>query len=144
MVNKTFVIIKPDAISRGLIGKIISRFEDKQLEIVAIEMKQQDYTWCQLHYQHILGPIYVDLEEFMLSGPLIGIVLKGPDVIRTVKIMVGSTDGLLAEPGTIRGDYGTHPIRYNIVHVSDSAAAAIEREIKLFFSKSQGEDILSK
>ena len=132
MANKTFVIIKPDAISRGLIGKIISRFEDKQLEIVAIEMKQQDYTWCQLHYQHILGPIYVNLEEFMLSGPLIGIVFKGPDVIRTVKIMVGSTDGLLAEPGTIRGDYGTHPIRYNIVHAADSYEAAL-REIYLFF-----------
>ncbi len=143
MVSKTFVIIKPDAISRGLIGRIISRFEDKQLKIIAIEMKQQDYTWCQLHYQHILGPVYVDLEEFMLSGPLIGIVLQGPNVVDTVRNMVGETDSLYVVPGTIRGDFGTYPMRYNIVHVSDSYEA-VRREIHLFFSESQGEAILSK
>lgn len=134
MVSKTFVIIKPDAISRGLIGKIISRFEDKCLEIVAIELKQKDETWCQLHYKHLSGSIYKNLEHFMLVSPLIGIVLEGPDVIRTVRIMVGSTDGLMAEPGTIRGDFGTHPIRYNIVHAADSYEA-VDREINLFFGK---------
>ena len=143
MVNKTFVIIKPDTISRGLIGRIISRFEDKFLEIIAIELKQKDETWCQLHYQHMLGPIYADLEEFMLSGPLIGIVLKGHNAIRTVKYMVGLTDSLRAEPGTIRGDYGTHPIRYNIVHTADSYEA-VWRETNLFFGESRVKDILSK
>ena len=143
MVNETFVIIKPDAISRGLIGKIISRFENKFLEIVAIEMGQKDETWCQLHYFHILGAIYVALEDFMLSGPLIGIVLKGPHAVRTVQKMIGSTNSLSAEPGTIRGDFGSHPIRYNIVHASDSPES-VEREIRLFFGESQGERILSK
>lgn len=143
MVSKTFVIIKPDAISRGLIGKIISRFEDKCLEIVAIELKQKDETWCRLHYEHITGAIYHSLEDFMLFGPIIGIVLKGPEVIETVKKMTGPTNSLWAEPGTIRGDYGTHPIRYNIVHAADSHEA-VEREIKLFFGESQGEVILSK
>ena len=141
MVSKTFVIIKPDAITRGLIGKIISRFEDKCLEIVAIEMKQQDETWCRPHYQHIFGPIYIELEEFMLNAPLIGIVLTGPDVIETVRTMVGSTDSLLAEPGTIRGDFGTAPVRYNVVHAAHSNKA-VEREIKLFFGERQGNRIL--
>ncbi|KKK59105.1 hypothetical protein LCGC14_3037720 [marine sediment metagenome] len=143
MENKTFVIIKPDAINRGLIGRIISRLEDKQLEIIAIEMKQKDQTWCQMHYGQIRGAIYRSLEDFMLSGPLIGIVLEGPDVVRTVRIMVGSTDGLLADPGTIRGDFGTRPILYNIVHAAD-CNEAVGREIKLFFGESQGETILSK
>ncbi|KKN17634.1 hypothetical protein LCGC14_0963860 [marine sediment metagenome] len=134
MASKTFVIIKPDAISRGLIGKIISRFEDKCLKIVAIEMMEKDYLWCRLHYESISGYVYRKLEEFMLSAPLIGIVLEGPDVIRVVKIMVGSTDSLLAEPGTIRGDYGLQPIRYNVVHAADSPMA-VEREIKLFFGR---------
>ncbi len=142
MVSKTFVIVKPDAVSRGLIGKIISRFEDKFLEIVAIELKQKDETWCQLHYAHLSGPVYTKLEEFMLMGPIIGIVLQGPDVNSVVRIMVGSTDSLIAEPGTIRGDFGTHPILYNIVHAADSPEAA-EREIKLFFGENQGNRILS-
>lgn len=143
MVGKTFVIIKPDAISRGLIGKIISRFEDKFLEIVAIELKQKNETWCQLHYKDITGAIYRSLEEFMLMGPLIGIVLKGPSVTYTVRAMIGCTKSLEAAPGTIRGDFGTHPIRYNIVHAAGSLAEA-EREIKLFFGESRSNVILSK
>ncbi len=143
MVNKTFIIIKPDAISRGLIGRIISRFEDKCLEIIAIELKQKDKTWCQLHYEHITGAIYVSLEEFMLSGPLIGIVLKGPDAISTVQKMTGSTNSLEAECGTIRGDFGSHPIRYNIAHTAHSYEA-VWRETNLFFGESRVEAILSK
>ena len=143
MASKTFVIIKPDAICRGLIGKIISRFEDKRLEIVAIEMKQKDKTWCQLHYAHITGAIYISLEEFMLSSPLIGIVLKGPDVTSTVQKMVGETNSLSAVPGTIRGDYGSRPVRYNVVHAAHSHKIT-EHEIKLFFGENQGKVILSK
>ncbi|MEE9548729.1 MAG: nucleoside-diphosphate kinase [Nitrosomonadaceae bacterium] len=144
MVSKTFVIIKPDAISRGLIGKIISRFEDKFLEIVAIEMKQKDETWCQLHYGHLTGDIYLSLEEFMLMGPLIGIVLRGPDAIDTVRRMAGPTNSLSAIPGTIRGDFGTHPMRYNIVHAAADSHEAVEREIKLFFGEDCANTILSK
>ena len=134
MVSKTFVIIKPDAISRGLIGRIISRFEDKFLRIVALEQKQKDEIWCRKHYEGIVSSVYCKLEEFMLKSPIIGIVLQGPDAIDTVRRMVGSTNSLKAAPGTIRGDWGTHPIRYNIVHAADSAAA-VEHEIKLFFGR---------
>lgn len=143
MVSKTFVIIKPDAISRGLIGKIISRFEDKFLRIVAIEQKQMDERWCQIHYGHIRGAIYHSLEEFMLTGPIIGIVLEGPDAVSVVRGMAGPTNSLSAEPGTIRGDFGTHPIRYNLVHTADSHEA-VEREIKLFFGENRSKVILSK
>lgn len=134
MVNKTFVIIKPDGVQRGLIGEIIKRFEQKQLTVRAIEMKRKDRTWCEIHYSHLKGEVYEYNEEFILSGPLIGIVLYGEEAVHIVKTMVGSTNSIEAAPGTIRGDYGTLPINHNIVHAADSVESA-EHEIGLFFHR---------
>lgn len=131
-VQQTFVIIKPDAIERGLIGKIISRFEDKFYRIVAIQMRWKNEEWCKAHYSHLSGDIYEKMRDFMTAAPIIGIILFGPNVIDVIRHMVGCTDSRYATLGTIRGDYGTHPKHYNIVHASDSEEA-VDKEIKLFF-----------
>lgn len=134
MVNKTFVFIKPDGIRLGLIGEIISRFERKQLQIAAIETKLKDETWCQLHYSHLVGEIYKDNEEFVIMTPLVGIILRGEEAVHVVKTMVGLTNSMEAAPGTIRGDYGTLPIYYNVIHAADSEESA-KHEIELFFNR---------
>lgn len=134
MVNKTFVIIKPDAIYRGLIGKVISRFEDKGLAIIALSVEQKTRLWCRSQYGHINEPIYTELENFILCRPIIGVVLYGVNAAEIVRKMIGQTDSLKAEPGTIRGDFGSYPIRFNVVHAADSYEA-VDREIKLFFGR---------
>ncbi len=130
-IQQTFVIIKPDAIERGLIGKIISRFEDKFLRITVIEIRWKNKEWCKQHYSHVPKEYYPPLEDFMTAAPIIGMVLMGPEAIWTVRQMIGKTNSLEALPGTVRGDYGSHPIRYNLVHASDSQEA-VAREVELF------------
>jgi nucleoside-diphosphate kinase len=129
---KTFVIIKPDAIGRGLIGKIISRFEDAGLTIRDIKLTRKSTGWFDRMYPHLNGNVRSNMYTFMLHTPLIGIVLSGHDAIKRVRRMVGVTDSTVAAIGTIRGDFGCHPIRYNCIHASDSTAAGIQ-EIDLFF-----------
>ena len=135
MIQQTFVIIKPDAIQRGLIGKIISRFEDKQLDILEIGMRVKNTCWCKQHYRNIdeyeiLNRLYF----FMTNTPLIGITLYGEEAIQIVRGMVGRTNSTLAAVGTIRGDYGGLPVHENLVHASsDVDAAAYER--RLFFNE---------
>lgn len=138
----TFIIIKPDAINRRLIGEVISRLERKELCITRMEMRHKNYTWCRQHYQHIYNkqkaredsePIYSYLELFMSNVPLIGIEIYGDNVVKIVKKLVGCTDSIKAEPGTIRGDYGTTPVCYNMIHAADSEESA-RHEIQLFFN----------
>jgi len=131
--QQTFIIIKPDAVERGLIGKIISRFEDKYFQVTALQMRWKSWVWCERHYEHIVNKdIRDDLKDFMTAAPIIGIVLVGPNVIATIRQMVGCTDSLAALPGTIRGDFGTSPIMYNVIHAADSEESA-RKEMAFFF-----------
>ena len=128
-----FVIIKPDAIMRGLVGRIISRFENKELYITRIEIRHKNAAWCREHYAHLSDEIYVKLGYFMTSNSLIGIIFNGERALEIARQLVGITDSVRAVPGTIRGDYGSTPILRNIIHVSDSLEAT-KREIELFFN----------
>jgi nucleoside-diphosphate kinase len=128
--ERTLVIIKPDAVERGLVGRIISRFEDKYFRIVSILMVQKDEKWVREMYPHLSDYILKDMIEFMTAAPIIGLIVVGNNVVSMVRSMVGPTFDAL--PGTIRGDFGTYPIRFNCVHASDSIDNA-EREIKLFY-----------
>jgi nucleoside-diphosphate kinase len=131
--ERTLVLIKPDAIRRELVGEIISRFERKGLKIIAMKMIKFDEKLSKEHYkEHVNKPFYPDLEKFITSGPVIAMVLEGVEVIETVRTLVGSTNGRKATPGSIRGDFSTSFSR-NLVHASDSKDSAA-REIKLFFS----------
>jgi len=132
--EKTLVIIKPDAIRRGLIGRIISRFEDKDFIIKRIESRTKSITWCKLMYPHLIEmATFNKLSTFMTANPLIGIELEGYNIVKVIRKMLGCTNSMDADPGTIRGDFGLWPIRYNCVHASDSIENA-GRELELFFN----------
>ncbi len=132
MTDRTFVIIKPDAVRRGLVGNILARFEAKGLGIVALEQRQVDAALADQHYaEHTQKPWYPPLREFITSGPLVAMILEGRSAIEVVRALNGATDGVAAAPGTIRGDYCLSN-RENAVHASDSDASA-EREIALWF-----------
>ncbi len=129
----TFIIIKPDAIERGLIGTIISRFEQKGFTVDHIKMAHKNAAWTRAHYAHLERntPFYM-MGAAMIKTPLIGILLEGPpNIIKTVRTMVGATNPMEAAPGTIRGDYATEPVYCNLIHASDSEEA-VEREWQLF------------
>lgn len=130
--DRTFVIVKPDAVQRGLIGEIVSRLERKLLKITAAELRQLDRESVALHYaEHAGKPFYEPTIAFMISGPaLLMVVEGGDDTWRVVRTMVGSTNPAEAAPGTIRGDLALATNR-NLVHASDSAESA-EREIGIF------------
>ena len=132
--NRTLVICKPDAVERGLVGEILGRFERKGLRLVAAELRTLDADLLARHYsEHVGKGFYNDLVAFMGRSPALVAVVEGPeDVWRVVRAMMGATDPLKAEPGTIRGDFGTE-VTENLVHGSDSAASA-QREVSLFFS----------
>lgn len=131
---ETFVIIKPDAIRRGLIGNIIKRFEQKGLTILRIELRLKSRAWCALHYSSpdLNSQIYHRLKEVMTRQPLIGIVLEGEKAVTVLRRMIGATDSTQAWPGTIRGDFGTLPVHENLIHASDSEDI-VEQEAKYFF-----------
>lgn len=134
--EKTYVMIKPDAVQRNLIGEIISCFEKKGLTLVAMKFLRLSQEQAQAHYQEHVGKKFYDgLISFITSGPVVAMVWEGPGVIQSVRRLMGATDPAQAEPGTIRGDMGTS-ISRNVVHGSDSRAAA-EREINLFFNDSE-------
>lgn len=132
-VNRTFIIAKPDAVERGLVGSILGRFEAKGLKIVAAELRQLDSETLDRHYaEHVEKGFYAELKAFMSRSPALVAVLEGPeDVYSIVRTMMGSTDPAAAPPGTIRGDFGTI-MTENLVHGSDSNESA-EREISIFF-----------
>ncbi|MEO8363087.1 MAG: nucleoside-diphosphate kinase [Ilumatobacteraceae bacterium] len=133
MTNRTLVLLKPDAVERGLVGEIVSRFENKGLTIAALEFRKLDAAVLEQHYaEHKDKGFYSDLVTFMSRGPVVALVVEGPqDTWQVVRAMMGETNPLKASPGTIRGDLGTI-FTENLVHGSDSAASA-EREIGIFF-----------
>ena len=133
-VERSLVLVKPDAVRRGLLGEILARFERKGLVIEALEMRTMDATLADQHYaDHVEKPFYPPLKEFMTSGPLAALVLAGDNVIEVVRTMIGVTDGRKAAAGTIRGDYSLSN-RENLVHASDSPESAA-RELALWFPK---------
>lgn len=131
-VERTLVLIKPDAVRRGLIGRILSRFEEKGLTIVAMEHRSIDAEMADAHYRdHVEQNWYPPLRAFATSGPLVALVLEGDEAIEVVRAMNGATDGRKAAPGTIRGDLSLSN-RENLVHASDAPESAA-REIALWF-----------
>jgi nucleoside-diphosphate kinase len=136
--ERSLVLIKPDAIQRGLAGEIISRLEEKGLKIVAMKMLHMDKNLAQRHYAiHEGKAFFNDLVNFITSSPIIAIVFQGKNAVQIIRQMMGETDPVKAVSGTIRGDFGID-IGYNLVHGSDSLENA-STEIELFF---QTEEIL--
>jgi nucleoside-diphosphate kinase len=133
MSDRTLVLLKPDAVERGLIGQIVSRFEAKNLKVVAIELRTLSKDLLARHYEEHVGKgFYEDLVNFMSRGPVVAMVLEGPeDTWEVVRVMMGATNPRTAAPGTIRGDLGIL-FTENLVHGSDSLASA-QREIGIFF-----------
>jgi nucleoside-diphosphate kinase len=131
--NRTLVILKPDAVERGLIGVILSRFERRGLALDAAELRSLSEVVAQAHYgEHLGKPFFADLVSFITRSPVLLAVVSGPaDTWKIVRQMMGATNPLDAAPGTIRGDLATE-LSENLIHGSDSAEAAI-REIALFF-----------
>lgn len=131
-VQRTFVLIKPDAVRRGLVGEIIGRFERKGLGIEAMVLRTMDVDLADQHYaEHVEKAFYPPLREFMTGGPLVAMILSGDGAIDVVRGLVGATDGRRAAGGTVRGDYSLSN-RENLVHASDSEDSA-KREIALWF-----------
>jgi len=133
--EKTLIIFKPDAIQRNLVGEIISRFEKKGLKIVGMKMMELDDLLLDEHYAHHKDkPFFGNLKRFMKSSPVLLTVLEGADVVKAVRIIVGSTRPIEADSGTIRGDLAM--TNWNLVHASDSLETA-EVEIKRFFTEEE-------
>lgn len=132
MSQRTLVLLKPDAVRRGLVGNILGRFEAKGLAVVALEMRHIDAAQADEHYaEHIGRDFYPPLRDFVTSSPMIAAILEGDEAVEVVRGLNGATDGRKAAPGTIRGDLSLSN-RENLVHGSDSPESA-EREIKLWF-----------
>ena len=130
--QRSLVLLKPDAVRRGVAGTILARYEAKGLSIVALELRQVDAGLADRHYgDHVAQPWYPPLREFITSGPTVAMVLEGPSAIEVIRLMNGATNAVVAAPGTIRGDYSLSN-RENLVHASDSPESA-EREIGLWF-----------
>jgi nucleoside-diphosphate kinase len=134
--QKTLILLKPDCVQRRFIGEIISRFERKGLNIVAMKMLQVTPALSKQHYaEHVSKPFYPNLEGFITSSPIVAMVIEGLEVVRVIRDMLGATSGLKAAPGTIRGDYSSSR-QMNLVHASDSEESAA-REIALYFQPSE-------
>jgi len=134
--ERTFVMIKPDGVQRGLVGEIISRFEKKGIKIVAMKMLKVDRELAEKHYAvHKGKPFFEPTVKYITSSPVIAMVLEGYNVIEMVRSMVGKTNPQEAAAGTIRGDYGQH-IGRNIIHASDGKETA-EYEINLWFKQEE-------
>jgi nucleoside-diphosphate kinase len=132
MSERTLVLLKPDAVRRGLVGEILGRYESKGLSIAALEQRTIDAAMADQHYaEHVERDFYPPLRTFVTSGPLVALVLEGDEAIEVVRALNGATDGRKAAPGTIRGDLSLSN-RENLVHGSDGADSAA-REIGLWF-----------
>ena len=130
--ERTLILLKPDCVQRRLMGPILTRFEQKGLNVIAMKMLRVTPELAKQHYaEHVSKPFYPGLEEFITGAPVVAMVLEGLDVIRVVREMLGATNGLKAASGTIRGDYSSSR-QMNLVHASDGAEAAA-REIDLYF-----------
>ena len=134
--QRTLVLLKPDAVSRGLIGEVIVRLENKGLKFVAMKMIHVDNDLAARHYaEHVDKPFFPKLRNFITSTPIVALVVEGEDVIDFVRNLMGSTNPIDAAPGTIRGDLAMS-IGPNLVHGSDSLESA-QKEIALFFSPTE-------
>ncbi|MCS7131861.1 MAG: nucleoside-diphosphate kinase [Hadesarchaea archaeon] len=134
--ERTFVMIKPDATSRGLIGKVIARLEGEGLKVAAMKMLLVDRATAERLYEvHRGKPFYNGLVEYIMSGPVVAMVLEGEDAVAKARRAIGATDPAKAEPGTIRREFGLS-IRENVVHAADSRENAM-REIGIFFRESE-------
>jgi nucleoside-diphosphate kinase len=133
MSDRTLVLLKPDTVERGLVGSVLSRFESKGLTLVAMELRLLDADTLARHYEEHVGKgFYADLVQFMSRGPVVALVLEGPEnTWEVVRTMMGATNPKTAAPGTIRGDLGIL-FTENLVHGSDSLESAA-REISIFF-----------
>ena len=132
MTERTLVLIKPDAVRRGLIGEIVGRFERKGLTIEAITLRTMTAALADEHYaEHVEKPFYPGVRDFMTGGPLVSLIASGDRAIEVVRMLTGTTDGRTAVPGTIRGDFSLS-CQENAVHASDSPESA-KREIMLWF-----------
>lgn len=128
----TLIILKPDAVQRALMGRIIARFEDKGLQIIGLKLMNISPTLAETHYEaHKAKPFYAGLVRFMTGSPVLVMAVRGNGAIGIARKMMGATFGSKAEPGTIRGDFGVSN-SFNLIHGSDSPEAA-ERELTLFF-----------
>jgi nucleoside-diphosphate kinase len=134
--ERTLVLLKPDCVERRLMGRVIGRFEEKGLNIIAMKMLRVTPDLARQHYaEHINKPFYPGLEKFITASPIVAMVVEGLEAIRVVREMLGATSGLKAAAGTIRGDFSSSR-QMNLVHASDGPEAA-DREIKLYFQASE-------
>ena len=132
--DRTLILVKPDAFARRLTGDIIARFERKGLRLAALKMMTLDVATAREHYaEHEGKPFFDPLVGFITSGPIVAMILEGPNAVGAARQLIGSTSGIEAAPGSIRGDYGLE-VRRNLVHGSDSPESA-EREFALFFGE---------
>ncbi|WP_192977996.1 nucleoside-diphosphate kinase [Mammaliicoccus vitulinus] len=139
--ERTFLMIKPDAVQRNLIGEVVSRLERKGLKLVAAKLFQANEKLAKEHYaEHVEKPFYNKLVSFITSGPVFAMVVEGKNVVEVTRTIVGETNPTKAAPGTIRGDYGIDLGR-NIIHGSDSNESAA-REISLWFDESELNDYI--
>jgi nucleoside-diphosphate kinase len=135
-IEKTLILLKPDAVIKGVCGQIIERFEKRGFKIVALKMLQLTKEQAEVHYQeHKEKPFFQELVNFIISGPLIAMVISGENAIKASRNMMGSTNPIDAIAGTIRGDFALN-VRNNMIHGSDSLISA-EKEIKYFFTESE-------
>ena len=135
--DRTLILVKPDAFERGLTGEVIARFERKGLRIAALKLMTMERELAERHYaEHVEKPFFGDLVEFITSGPLVAMVLEGYEAVTAARQVIGSTNPLEASPGSIRGDYALE-VQTNLVHGSDSTESAA-REVGLFFPELGG------
>ena len=135
-VERSLIILKPDAVQRGLVSAILGRLEQRGLQIVGLKLMRVTEDLARKHYaEHDGKPFFAGLIEYITSGPVVVINVKGKNVIETVRTMVGATNPVKAAPGTIRGDYGQDKM-VNVCHASDSPEAAAE-ELKRFFKEGE-------
>ena len=131
--ERTFLMLKPDAVQRGLVGEVISRFEKKGFKLVAIKMLQVDRALAEEHYKEHRGkPFFEPTVQYIMSSPVVAMVWEGKNIVALAREMMGATNPANASPGSIRGSYGMD-ISRNVIHGSDSVASA-EREIALYFT----------
>ena len=131
--EQTLILIKPDAVARHLVGRILARYEEKGFRLVAMKLLHMDEAMAVRHYaEHVGKDFYPNLVRFITSGPMVAAVLEGREAVAAVRALNGATDPVQAAPGTIRGDFGLSHTK-NVVHSSDSPKSA-EREIALFFT----------
>jgi len=130
--ERTLILIKPDAVQRRLIGRVITRIEDKGLSIIGLKLLHVTREISRLHYaEHVSKPFYPELESFITSGPLVALAVEGPEAISVMRTLMGKTNAREAAPGTIRGDLGASR-QMNLIHGSDGPESA-QRELAIYF-----------